>query len=116
MSRVNILTCLVGFAVAAGVPSVAPAQQNPDAAGVAAAIRFQKAEQAAAARQARVEAERGHPAVTPARANGSDEAGVAAAIRFERAEDAAAARQARIEAGRNLTNSARLRPLRQERP
>jgi hypothetical protein len=40
----------------AGLPSLAMAQKDPDAAGVAEAIRFEKAKQAAADRQARIEA------------------------------------------------------------
>jgi hypothetical protein len=50
-----------------GLPSLtagqqAAAQKDPDAAGVAEAIRFQKAEQAAADRQARIEEAREHGA------------------------------------------------------
>jgi hypothetical protein len=57
------IALILGIAGAlAGLPSLTAAQQaaaaqkDPDAAGVAEAIRFQKAEQAAADRQARIEA------------------------------------------------------------
>lgn len=43
----------------AGLPSLALAQKDPDARGVAEAIRFEKAKQAAADRQARIEARAG---------------------------------------------------------
>ena len=39
----------------AGLPWLAAAQKDPDAAGVAEAIRFERAKQAAADRQARIE-------------------------------------------------------------
>ena len=39
----------------AGLPCLAAAQKDPDAAGVAEAIRFEKAKQAAGDRQARIE-------------------------------------------------------------
>jgi hypothetical protein len=39
----------------AGLPCLAAAQKDPDAAGVGEAIRFEKAKQAAADRQARIE-------------------------------------------------------------
>ena len=42
----------------AGLPSLTATQKDPDAAGVAEAIRFEKAKQAAADRQARIEAAR----------------------------------------------------------
>jgi hypothetical protein len=57
---------ILGIAGAlAGLPPLTAAQQaaaqkDPDAAGVAEAIRFQKAEQAAADRQARIEEAREH--------------------------------------------------------
>jgi hypothetical protein len=48
---------ILGLASAlAGLPSLTAAQKDPDAAGVAEAIRFEKAKQAAADRQARTEA------------------------------------------------------------
>jgi len=50
---------ILGLAGAmAALPSLASAQKDPDAAGVAEAIRFEKAKQAAADRQARIEAAR----------------------------------------------------------
>ena len=113
MSKTSKFALILGLASAtAGLPALW-AQSNSDAAGVAAAIRFQKAEDAAAARQARIEAGRA-PAQskannTPTQAveKPSQENGVAAAIRFQKAEDEAAARQARIEASReNEANSA----------
>ena len=76
------------------------------------AIRFEKAKDAADARQARSEA--AHPTVAGAanpaaaaeqRAGTVRDQGVHAAIQFERNKDAADARQARTEAGRT-TNSA----------
>jgi len=42
----------------AALPAMAADQKDPDAAGVAEAIRFEKAKQAAADRQARIEAAR----------------------------------------------------------
>lgn len=53
----NRLALILGLAGAmAGLPSLAVAQKNSgDEAGVQEAIRFQKAEDAAAARQARIE-------------------------------------------------------------
>lgn len=48
-----ILGLAAGFA---SLPALAAGQKDPDAAGVAEAIRFEKAKQAAADRQARIEA------------------------------------------------------------
>ena len=87
----------------AGATAGLAAQNDQDEPGdVAAAIRFQKAEDAAAARQARMDTARPAAkatAVTP-RTKLDEPGDVAAAIRFQKAEDAAAARQARIEAAR----------------
>jgi len=56
MSRANKLALILGLAGAmAGLPCLAAAQKDPDAAGVAEAIRFERAKQAAADRQARIE-------------------------------------------------------------
>jgi hypothetical protein len=119
MFKPSRLAVILGLAGAlAGLPSVMVAQQEgtkDSDAGVAEAIRFQRAEDAAAARQARVgaapknesnSADRmaSEPAA-PARKD-SEGGGVAAAVRFQRAEDEAAARQARIEAGENGQQSA----------
>jgi len=54
---VSTLALVLGLAAATGLLSEVSAQQDSDAAGVAAAIRFQRAEDAAAARQARIEEE-----------------------------------------------------------
>ena len=54
---------ILGMAGAlAGLPCLAQTQRDPDAAGVAEAIRFEKAKQAAADRQARIEAHAANPA------------------------------------------------------
>jgi hypothetical protein len=108
MLKTTRFALILGLAgAAAGLPSMAVAQNDNDS-DVAAAIRFQKAEDAAAARQARLEARGGEsnsadrmaqpPASksTPS-ASAQKEPGVEAALRFQKAEDAAAARQARIE-------------------
>ncbi len=55
-----ILGLAAGFA---SLPALAAGQKDPDAAGVQEAIRFEKAKQAAADRQARIEA-RGQEANT----------------------------------------------------
>jgi hypothetical protein len=113
MFKPSRLALILGLAGAmAGLPSLAVAQQDSDAAGVAEAIRFQKAEDAAAARQAHSGAARAAESnsadrmvpeadtkATPS-STARKESGVEAAIRFQRAEDLAAARQARIEAAR----------------
>lgn len=118
MFKSSRLALILGLAGAlAGLPSVMVAQQETkdSEAGVAEAIRFQKAEDAAAARQAGIEAARkggsnsadrmaSEPSA-PARKD-SASGGVAAAVRFQRAEDQAAARQARIDAGENGQQSA----------
>ena len=54
------LALIVGLAGAlVGLPSLTAAHRDPDAAGVAEAIRFERAKQAAADRQARIEARGG---------------------------------------------------------
>ena len=131
MFKPSRLALILGLAGAmAGLPSLAVAQQDSDAAGVAEAIRFQKAEDAAAARQAHSGAARAAESnsadrmapeadtkATPS-STARKESGVEAAIRFQRAEDLAAARQARIEAAREgESNSAdRMAPTRAEGP
>jgi hypothetical protein len=115
MLRPGKLSLILGLAGALVVPalvSAQAAQKDPDAAGVAAAIRFQKAEDAAAARQARLDAGRAgetnsadRMAAKPAQKE-SHEGGVAAAIRFQQAEQMAADRQARIDARSDSANSA----------
>ena len=61
---------MIGMAGAlAALPSVAAAQKDPDAAGVAEAIRFERAKQAAADRQARIEEAKEHQAKRAERAN-----------------------------------------------
>jgi len=104
------LALILGLAGAAALVPAATAQNDP---GVAEAIRFQKAEDAAAARQARLEAGHGSKAAqneaaqTVGEKKPSGDSSVQEAIRFQQSEDAAAARQARIESGRdNETNSA----------
>jgi hypothetical protein len=52
-SKVALILGLAG--ALAGLPSLAAQQKDPDATGVAEAIRFEKAKQAAADRQARIE-------------------------------------------------------------
>ena len=77
----------------------APAKK-PDDGNVQSAIQFERAKDAADARQARIEEqERGAASV-------QSDAGVREAIRFERAKDAADARQARIEARQARSESA----------
>jgi hypothetical protein len=104
-SNIAVILGLAGSL--SGLPCLS-AQNNADAAGVAEAIRFQKAEDAAAARQARIDVARTggtnfadqQVSRTKTKAAPAASQGVEAAIRFQRAEDMAAARQARIEAGR----------------
>ena len=56
MIKPNKFALILGLAGAmAGLPSLTAQQKDPDAAGVAEAIRFEKAKQAAADRQARIE-------------------------------------------------------------
>jgi hypothetical protein len=113
MLRSGRFAVILGLAGAVWLPSMAVAQNDSD---VAAAIRFQKAEDAAAARQARIDARGGANSAdrlaqppdsksTPS-ASAQKETGVEAAIRFQRAEDAAAARQAHLEAADADENSA----------
>jgi hypothetical protein len=101
---------ILGLAGALGGVSCLTAQNDSDTAGVAAAVRFQKAEDAAAARQARIEASGGEAnsaaRVTPPTNDSMKAAGVEDAIRFQRAEDQAAAREARIERGQGELDSA----------
>jgi hypothetical protein len=114
MLRPGKLSLILGLAGALALPALVPAQaaqKDSDAAGVAAAIRFQKAEDAAAARQARLDAGRAGEANSADRMarpeqKESREGGVAAAIRFQQAEQIAADRQARIEARAGNENSA----------
>lgn len=115
MTRFSKFALVAGLAsAAAGLPSLT-AQTGPndqDKPGdVAAAIRFQKAEEAAAARQARIEAARQGvptPVTRAAPRKDLDEPGdVAAAIRFQNAEDAAAARQARMDELNNKSRTSR---------
>jgi len=57
MLKPSKIALILGLAGAlAGLRSLAAQQKDPDAAGVAEAIRFEKAKQAAADRQARIEA------------------------------------------------------------
>ena len=73
MLRPSKFALILGLAGALVLPSLAVAQQeaaarkDSDAAGVAVAIRFQKAEDAAAARQARIDAARGGESNSAAR-------------------------------------------------
>jgi hypothetical protein len=67
MSKPSRLALTLGLAgalagVKVGLPSLIAAERDPDAAGVAEAIRFEKAKQAAADRQARIEEAREHGA------------------------------------------------------
>jgi len=56
MIKLSKYALILGLAGAmAGLPTLVAAQKDPDAAGVAEAIRFEKAKQAAADRQARIE-------------------------------------------------------------
>ena len=110
MLKPGNVALILGLAgVLGGVPCLT-AQNDSDPAGVAAAVRFQKAEDAAAARQARIEASGGEAnsaaRVTPLTNDSIKAAGVQDAIRFQRAEDQAAAREARIERGQGELNSA----------
>jgi len=112
MLRPGKFALILGMAsVMAALPTLTLAQtsqKESEAAGVAAAIRFQRAEDAAAAREARIDAARGGesnsadrmaPQTTAKVAPKEPQAGgVAAAIRFQQAEQVAADRQARIDA------------------
>lgn len=56
MFKSSRFALILGLAGAlAGLPCMAAAEKDPDAAGVAEAIRYEKAKQAAADRQARIE-------------------------------------------------------------
>lgn len=116
MNAVLKVTILLGCA--AGTTLVYAGGQAPqksqDAQGVREAIRFERAKDAADARQARIEAGRTQKSAAPTAAASTSadnerdrmmtsedrvgDEGVQEAIRFERAKDAADARQARIEA------------------
>ncbi|HTT66262.1 MAG TPA: hypothetical protein VMG35_30635 [Bryobacteraceae bacterium] len=125
-SRFALILGLAGATSLIAAQAQSAAQKDSEAAGVAAAIRFQKAEQAAADRQARIETARerkGETAREPAIAAAkkpSHAGGVAEAIRFQRAEQAAANRQARIEAARESAENAADRmapqPARKQKP
>jgi len=57
MLKPSKLALVLGLTGAiAGLPCLAAAEKDPDAAGVAEAIRFERAKQAAADRQARIDA------------------------------------------------------------
>jgi hypothetical protein len=63
MFKPSRFALILGLAGAmAGLPCLAAAQKDPDAAGVAEAIRYEKAKQAAADRQARIEEASAHGA------------------------------------------------------
>jgi hypothetical protein len=101
MNAVLKVTFVLGSAAAAALTCAA--QMPSGDGGVQEAIRFERAKDAADARQARIEAARPHSQVTQTKsattANTVGDGGVQQAIRFERSKDAADARQARIEAG-----------------
>ncbi|MGC9945930.1 MAG: hypothetical protein ABSF64_06120 [Bryobacteraceae bacterium] len=94
MLRHSKLALILGLAGAlAGLPSLTAAEKDPDAAGVAEAIRFEKAKQAAADRQARIE--EAHE-----RAQSADRA-VSEPQGKPRAVKSAAARKAALEQGKS---------------
>jgi len=104
MNRVLKLTILGGLSAAAtlGIAGQMPSNSQGDG-SVQDAIRFEKAKDAADARQAAIEAGRAQQGGTTGRESSQQpkvESGVQEAIRFERAKDAADARQARIESQR----------------
>jgi len=102
----------LAFACAAAGFAAQNSQDEPG--GVAAAIRFQEAEDAAAARQARIDAARpaSHAATAATQSHLDEPGNVADAIRFQKEEDAAAARQARIEQGRRMPVNLHAKPQR----
>ncbi len=115
MNRVLKVTILLGCSVATATTPLAYAggqtgvNSHGDG-GVQEAIRFERAKDAADARQARIEAARSHQAAETkgAAATGSNSqgnGGVQAAIRFENAKNAADARQARIQTGQAGDNA-----------
>jgi hypothetical protein len=62
MFKPNRFALILGLAGAmAGLSSLTAEQRDPDAAGVAEAVRYEKAKQAAADRQARIEGTRERP-------------------------------------------------------
>jgi hypothetical protein len=103
MNRMVKVTMLMGLAAACAGGQPPAKHPDSDNEGVQQAIRFERAKQAAAARQAEYNTTNAKD--TPP----SSDDGVQAAIRFERAKDAAAARQARREAnhpGESATSTA----------
>ena len=98
------ITLLLGLAAGGTALAYAGGQpQSKDSEGVQQAIRFERAKDVAALRQARLEAERARKTAEPQSAAAYDDAvsaagGLQAAIRFERAKNAADARQAHLEA------------------
>jgi len=102
--KLKMMVSLVTTGMAVAFAGQAPQSKPPDDAGVREAIRFERAKDAADARQARIEAGR---ASQPSKTGSADrtqepsksEAGVADAVRFEREKAAADARQASKEGG-----------------
>jgi hypothetical protein len=108
MKKTFTVAIVMGLSFAAALP----AQQE---AGVQDAIRFERAKDAADARQARIEAQRSPSATASATATApveqkpKIEAGVQGAIAFERSKDVADARQARLESQQTSVATARAR-------
>jgi hypothetical protein len=122
MNRVLNVTILLGCSVAATTAPLVFAggqtgSNNQGNGGVQEAIRFERAKDAADARQARIEVARPNQgaqtngAIATGSASERDrgvivrDPGVQEAIRFERSKDAADARQARIDAGQATDNA-----------
>ena len=87
----GLTTGAIGIAFAGGVPA------GSDADGVRQAVRFERAKDAADARQARQQQGKTDPSAAPKAAATTSDGGMQAAIRFERAKQAADAQQARVE-------------------
>jgi hypothetical protein len=115
-SMFQITLLLGGLAAATLYAGDQAGMNNQGDGGVQAAIRFEKAKDAADARQAGTPGFRAEAAMQPMGPASEGDGGIEAAIQFERAKVAADARQARIEerqAGANATSGTGLRVIEQ---
>src|ERR1700722_8975336 len=113
MNSVLKVTILLGCSAATALTYAQTGVNSQGDGNVQEAIRYERAKDAADARQAAKEAGRAQPTPTAAAATANEQSragnvpdsGVQAAVRFERSKDAADARQARIESNRGTDTS-----------
>jgi hypothetical protein len=98
MKRLLKVTVLLGLVTGAAGLALAGQARDPDAASVREAVRYERAKEAAAARQAQRQSGRAETAVAATEGNGRGDGGVQEAVRFEHFKEAAAARQAKRDA------------------